>query len=97
MIDTNVLLSGLLWRGPPHWLIEALRDGTPRLISSPAQIAEFGDVIHRPKFRLILDRSGWTAEELIAELRILAERLSRRGLHGVTFFQRPLSASDRST
>jgi putative PIN family toxin of toxin-antitoxin system len=49
VIDTNILLSGLLWRGPPHSLIDHLRDGKLRLIRSPAQIAEFTDVIHRPK------------------------------------------------
>jgi hypothetical protein len=27
VIDTNVLLSGLLWRGPAHRLIEAARAG----------------------------------------------------------------------
>ncbi len=27
VIDTNVLLSGLLWRGPPHRLIEEVRAG----------------------------------------------------------------------
>jgi len=27
VIDTNVLLSGLLWRGPPHALLVKARDG----------------------------------------------------------------------
>jgi predicted nucleic acid-binding protein len=28
IIDTNVLLAGLLWHGTPHALIEHVRNGT---------------------------------------------------------------------
>ena len=34
--ETNVLLSGLFWRGRPHALLEQVRAGTLTLISSPA-------------------------------------------------------------
>ena len=40
VIDTNVLLSGLIWQGTPHALIEQVRDGTLTLITSPALLAE---------------------------------------------------------
>jgi predicted nucleic acid-binding protein len=36
VIDTNVLLSALLWGGTPHALMEHARNGTVSLISSPA-------------------------------------------------------------
>ena len=45
VIDTNVLLAGLLWRGPPHALLEQVRAGTVSLVSSPALPAELADVI----------------------------------------------------
>ncbi len=35
VIDTNVLLSALLWGGTPHALMEHVRNGTVTLISSP--------------------------------------------------------------
>ncbi|MGH8255862.1 MAG: hypothetical protein ACRET0_06575 [Steroidobacteraceae bacterium] len=35
-----MLLSGLLWHGPPHGLIERLREGSLALLSSPALLAE---------------------------------------------------------
>lgn len=35
VIDTNVLLSGLLWHGAPHVLLEHVRAGTLGLVSSP--------------------------------------------------------------
>jgi uncharacterized protein len=73
VIDTNVLVSGLLWRGAPHALIEQVRAGALTLISSPALLAEFAEVIERPKFRPILARTGLKPERLLAELRRLAE------------------------
>ena len=44
VIDTNVLLSGLLWRGQPHALLEHVRSGTLAMVSSPALLAELADV-----------------------------------------------------
>lgn len=51
VIDTNVLLSGLPWRGAPHALIEHVQAGTLAMVSSPALLAE---VISRAKFDEIL-------------------------------------------
>ncbi len=73
VIDTNVLLSGLLWHGPPHTLIELIRNGALALVSSPALIAEFTDTINRPKFRVALSRCGASPDHMIAELCLLAE------------------------
>jgi putative PIN family toxin of toxin-antitoxin system len=73
VIDTNVLLSGLLWRGTPHALIELVRIGTLTLVSSPALLTELAAVIARPKFQLVLARSSTNAEQMLADLRRLAE------------------------
>jgi len=73
VIDTNVLLSGLLWRGTPHKLIEGVRAGALTLITSPALFAELGEVIRRPKFHTILARSKIDPERMVSELRRLAE------------------------
>ena len=43
--DTNVLLSGLFWRGKPHALMEQVRAGGLNLISSPALLAELAEVM----------------------------------------------------
>ena len=48
VIDTNVLVSGLLWHGIPHRLIEQIRAGTLTLIASSALLAELDEVIRRP-------------------------------------------------
>jgi uncharacterized protein len=73
VIDTNVLIAGLLWRGPPHALLEQVRAGTVSLVSSPALLAELADVIGRAKFDAILNRTGTSRERSLAEVRQLAE------------------------
>lgn len=73
VIDTNVLLSGLLWRGAPHVLIEEVRTGTLSLISSPTLLAELGEVIRSPKFRAVVARSRVDPERMLRRLRQLAE------------------------
>jgi predicted nucleic acid-binding protein len=66
VIDTNVVLSGLLWPGKPHRLIEQVRAGALTFLSSPALLAELAEVVARPKFKSALAqpkprRSGATA------------------------------------
>jgi putative PIN family toxin of toxin-antitoxin system len=58
VIDTNVLLSALLWSGPPHALLDQVRNGAVTLVSSPALLAELTTVIARPKFEGILVKSN---------------------------------------
>jgi putative PIN family toxin of toxin-antitoxin system len=76
VLDTNVLLSGLLWHGAPHTLIERVREGTLILVSSPALLAELSEVIARPQFATILVRSNTSRERSLAELHALAEVLT---------------------
>ena len=73
VLDTNVVLSGLLWHGTPHALLERVREGTLTFISSPALLAELAEVIARPQFDAILARSNTSRERSLAELRELAE------------------------
>jgi putative PIN family toxin of toxin-antitoxin system len=73
IVDTNVLVSGLLWRGPPHAVLEQIRSGALKFVSSPALLAEFAEVIRRPKFASILSRAGIEPADLVAKVRELAE------------------------
>ena len=72
-IDTNVLVSGLLWHGAPHALLEQVRNGALALVSSPALLAELENVIGRAKFDSILIRANTSRDQALAELRQLAE------------------------
>jgi putative PIN family toxin of toxin-antitoxin system len=73
VIDTNVLVAGLLWHGPPHALLVHLRAGTVSLVSSPALLAELASVIGRTKFDVILKRTNTSRERSLAEVRRMAE------------------------
>jgi putative PIN family toxin of toxin-antitoxin system len=73
VIDTNVLLSGLFWLGPPHRLIQQIRAGTLTLVSSPALLTELEDVLRRPKFQTVLARARIDLEGILNEARRLAE------------------------
>lgn len=75
VLDTNVLLSGLLWHGAPHALLKRVRDSALTLISSPALLAELAEVIGRAKFNSILARSQSSQASVLAEVRQLAEIL----------------------
>lgn len=73
VIDNNVLIAGLLWRGPPHALLTHVRNGLVSLISSPALLAELEDVLGRAKFDAILTRTNTARDRALAEVRQLAE------------------------
>lgn len=50
VLDTNAVLSGLLWGGAPGRLILAARLGHISLFSSPDLTAELAEVVGRAKF-----------------------------------------------
>jgi len=48
--DNNIVISGLLWRGPSRDLLDAAREGKLELFTSGALLAELEDVLQRTKF-----------------------------------------------
>ncbi|GDX96530.1 hypothetical protein LBMAG47_21950 [Planctomycetia bacterium] len=73
IIDTNVFIAGLLWRGSPHVLLEHAHAGTLTVISSSTLIAELAGVLGRAKFAAILSMTSTSLERTTAEVRQLAE------------------------
>lgn len=73
VIDTNVLLSGLLWHSTPHALLNHARSGTAELVMSHALLEELAEVIARRKFAAILERTTRTPERILSEIQALAE------------------------
>lgn len=41
VIDTNVFVSGIFWKGPPARILEAWRDGGIEIVLSPAILEEY--------------------------------------------------------
>jgi predicted nucleic acid-binding protein len=49
VLDTNVVLSALLWRGTPYLLFEAIRQRSDlQLVGGAALLQELADVLTRP-------------------------------------------------
>lgn len=68
VLDTNVVLSALLWRGLPYRLLEAIRHRSDvQLCSSPALLGELADVLMRPATTKRLALIGDTAREVLAD------------------------------
>jgi putative PIN family toxin of toxin-antitoxin system len=67
VVDTNVLVSAVLWKGPSFQALETILE-KHSLVQSQSTIGEFEKVIRREKFRKILEKSGGTPETLIETL-----------------------------
>ena len=72
ILDTNVLIAALLWRGPPHQLLEQVRNGTLTLASSPVLLAELTHILSRAKFDSILVQTHTPRERALDEVRQLS-------------------------
>ncbi len=51
VLDTNVLISGILWRGVPFQLLRWAEEGKLGIYSSLDIMAEVYRVLHYPKFQ----------------------------------------------
>ena len=72
VIDTNVLVSGLLWSGAPRLLVEEVVAGRAELVTSVSILAELDDVLRRAKLRRKLLASRGTAEQHVSAILLLA-------------------------
>lgn len=66
IIDTNVVVSGLLWLGNPGRLLEAAALGKVTLYTSTALLNELAATLATPKLARPIIRSGLSVEELLA-------------------------------
>jgi len=65
VLDTNITISGLLWRGAPRQVIEAARNGQIELFSCAELLEELEDVLRRPKLAARLAQIGKEPSDLI--------------------------------
>ena len=70
--DTNIVVSGLLWRGNPRRILDAARDGIIKLYTSPVLLAELEDVLSREKFARRLATANVTVQDLVSGFSALA-------------------------
>lgn len=68
VLDTNVVLSALLWRGTPYRLLEAIQQhSSTQLYSSTALLEELTDVLTRPSATKRLALIDKTAATVLAD------------------------------
>ena len=54
VLDTNIVVSGLIWGGIPRQLMERGRDNSVSLFTSSALLDELAEVLGRGKFASML-------------------------------------------
>ena len=54
VLDTNVVLSGLLWRSHPRHLLDLAREDAVALYTSSVLLDELADVLSRAKWAAML-------------------------------------------
>lgn len=70
--DTNTVVSGLLWQGPPRRLIDLARERAITLYTSLTLLAELAEVIGRDKFTRRVHAANLSAADLVDDYRRLA-------------------------
>ena len=73
VLDTNTVVSALLWGGTPYALIAAATEERIELYSSEVLIEELADVLGRTKFVPRLQQAQRTVAQLIEQYRGLVE------------------------
>jgi putative PIN family toxin of toxin-antitoxin system len=68
VLDTNVVLSALLWSGTPHQLLAMIRQHRDvQIYTSPSLFEELADVLARPFATQRLARIGKTARQVLTD------------------------------
>lgn len=73
VLDTNVVLSGLLWRSHPRRLLDLARDRTVALYTSSVLLDELADVLSRAKWAAMLASQQTDAAFMMRRYGVLAK------------------------
>ena len=65
VIDTNVVVAGLLWTGSPRLLIELAKSGEVALFTSSVLLDELARILTRKKFEHRITATGVSHEDLV--------------------------------
>ena len=81
--DTNIVISGLLWRGNPRRVLDSARDGIIELFTSSTLLDELEDVLHREAFGARLKEASVSAHELVVGYSALASVVEAKEIEPV--------------
>ena len=68
VLVTNVLISGILWRGIPYQLLTWAEKGKLSIYSSLAIMTEVYRVLDYPKFQQYIDKQRTSSSELFEKI-----------------------------
>jgi len=72
VLDTNVVISGLLWSGNPRQILDAARVGRVELSTSRPLLEELTTVLERRKFEGKISASGLPVDAIVDRYAVLA-------------------------
>jgi uncharacterized protein len=72
VLDTNALISGLLWDGNEATIIEKAEKKEIQLLISPKILKELEGVLKREKFTKRLDDKEYTVEKAVTKIALIA-------------------------
>ena len=68
VLDTNIVVTGLLWNGPPRRLVELAIEGEAvELYSSPVPLDELADTLGHSKFAARIESFGTSIAALVGQ------------------------------
>lgn len=76
VLDTNVIVSGLLWGGPPRRLLDLARQNAITPYTSAVLLDELGEVLAREKFAVPLVAHGLTPNGILRGYAALAQTIA---------------------
>ena len=65
VIDTNVIISGILWTGIPNKIISAVEQGKFTSCCTPSIISEIENVLKRPYFTKRIDALNISVDSIV--------------------------------
>lgn len=80
VLDTNVVISGLIWGGVPRHLLDLSREGHAILFTSSVLLYELGEVLTRDKFKAMLASQGTTPTFLMQHYGMLAKLVTPQSI-----------------
>ena len=83
LLDTNVVVSAMLWGGVPHTLLQAAHEKRVTLFASTPLLAELTDILGRRKFEKKIAASQLSVDQLVDRYAALCTLVRPTPLSGI--------------
>jgi putative PIN family toxin of toxin-antitoxin system len=83
VLDTNIVVSALLWGGVPFRLLQFGQAGEIELVTSPVLVTELANVLGRSHLTLHIQKQGMSAMQLVNLYQAFAQSVSPQAVPAV--------------